>query len=400
MNLETTNPSNPSESPMAEIAPVFDQVMHELDEVDRQAVLLRFFQGKDLAEVGEALDITSEAARKRISRALDKLRVLFQRRGINTSIGGLSLFLGAQSLAVAPPALLSTITTAALATASASPAVSLLTLITMTKIKTVALSSLLALGFFSTVLWDQNRIAELREQNKLLLEKNQALEQRLTPNAAPIAGSQATVEARAELLRLRDEVGRSRAAARSYSIEAKDPGLKDSLNRISAYVTKLKELLHDRSPQFIPEIRLLTDKDWIKVCSSLARLETEEDYRRAQKDIRSHAKSIFGGNTHTALLSYAKANGDALPERVSDLGSYFESPIDPSILERYKMLQHGKLKDAKDSPLLREIAPPVDEEFDTQFGLLRNGTHMGNVDLDESDLKFARDAFARANLVA
>ena len=53
-----------------------------LREADREAVLLRFYQDLSLAEVGEALGVSEEAARKRVNRGLDKLRAYLQRHDI------------------------------------------------------------------------------------------------------------------------------------------------------------------------------------------------------------------------------------------------------------------------------------------------------------------------------
>ncbi|HSH15876.1 MAG TPA: sigma-70 family RNA polymerase sigma factor, partial [Verrucomicrobiae bacterium] len=53
----------------AEIAPLLDDAVNDLDKEDRSVVLLRFFERQPLAQVGSALGISEEAARKRVSRA-------------------------------------------------------------------------------------------------------------------------------------------------------------------------------------------------------------------------------------------------------------------------------------------------------------------------------------------
>src|SRR5215470_8096070 len=57
-----------------QIRPFFDSVMHELKEQDREALLLRFFERRSLADVGSTLGLSENAARMRIERALDRLR--------------------------------------------------------------------------------------------------------------------------------------------------------------------------------------------------------------------------------------------------------------------------------------------------------------------------------------
>ena len=57
-----------------QLAPALDRAVEGLRSADRHAVLLRFYQRRSLAEVGVSLGISEEAARKRVSRAIDTLR--------------------------------------------------------------------------------------------------------------------------------------------------------------------------------------------------------------------------------------------------------------------------------------------------------------------------------------
>src|SRR5262252_4072415 len=59
-----------------ELRPVLDEAMHELGERERNAVLLRYFEGRQLADVGAHLGLSEDAARMRVARALEKLRRL------------------------------------------------------------------------------------------------------------------------------------------------------------------------------------------------------------------------------------------------------------------------------------------------------------------------------------
>jgi RNA polymerase sigma factor (sigma-70 family) len=67
------------------IAPLLDEGIEQLDPIDRNAILLRFFQDESLQAVGGALGISEEAARKRVSRSVEKLRAFFVRRGFTIS---------------------------------------------------------------------------------------------------------------------------------------------------------------------------------------------------------------------------------------------------------------------------------------------------------------------------
>jgi RNA polymerase sigma factor (sigma-70 family) len=55
-----------------QMSPLLDEALATLGEKDRQAVLLRFFENKGLADVGISLGTGEDTARKRVSRALEK----------------------------------------------------------------------------------------------------------------------------------------------------------------------------------------------------------------------------------------------------------------------------------------------------------------------------------------
>ena len=88
--------------------------MNELDERDRDVLVLRFLEGRDLKEVGERLGASEDAARMRVSRALDKLRTFFKKRGLTVSTASLAAFLTAHSVSAAPAGLAATIASTAL----------------------------------------------------------------------------------------------------------------------------------------------------------------------------------------------------------------------------------------------------------------------------------------------
>src|SRR5436190_9456740 len=63
------------------VAPNMDDALAYLCEKDRQAVVLHFFEGLSFSEMGPILGLSKEGAKKRVSRAVDKLRGLFTRKG-------------------------------------------------------------------------------------------------------------------------------------------------------------------------------------------------------------------------------------------------------------------------------------------------------------------------------
>jgi hypothetical protein len=69
----TRNQSQSSGS-ITDPSDVLDDAVARLSALDRQAVLLRFYQNRSFPKVAEALEITEAAGRKRVSRAVEALR--------------------------------------------------------------------------------------------------------------------------------------------------------------------------------------------------------------------------------------------------------------------------------------------------------------------------------------
>ncbi len=90
-----------AEDDWAKIRPVLDEAMHELKEADREAILLRYFENRQFAEVGARLNLNENAARMRVDRALEKLRAAFARRGI-TATTALAPVISANAVQTAP----------------------------------------------------------------------------------------------------------------------------------------------------------------------------------------------------------------------------------------------------------------------------------------------------------
>lgn len=101
------------------LRPVLDSALDELAADDREALLLRFFEGSGYATIAAALRTSEESARKRVDRALDKLRLQFSRRGITSSSVVIGEILANQPSFAAPAGLSAAVTSSALATSAA-----------------------------------------------------------------------------------------------------------------------------------------------------------------------------------------------------------------------------------------------------------------------------------------
>lgn len=113
------NTINATAADWTHIEPLLDQAMDALDDTDRSAVLLRYFENKSLREVGAALGTSDDAAQKRVSRAVERLREFFTKRGVTVGAGGLVVAISANAVQAAPSALTVTISAAATLTGPA-----------------------------------------------------------------------------------------------------------------------------------------------------------------------------------------------------------------------------------------------------------------------------------------
>ena len=144
------------DSVWSSLVPLLDEALLELREPDRLAVILHFMEGRTFHEVGSALGIGEDTARKRVNRCLEQLTHFFRRRGFAAPalVAGAPLF--TLSSHAAPAGLAASATTAGLAAAHSAASASTLTLIkgalklmAWTKMKTAAVAGaalLLATG--------------------------------------------------------------------------------------------------------------------------------------------------------------------------------------------------------------------------------------------------------------
>src|SRR5262249_6597678 len=105
---------NSPDTDWSQIEPLLEEGMDTLEEKERAALLLRYFQSKSLSEVGAALGVNEDAARKRVSRSVERLREFFARRGVSVSSMGLSTTITTNAIQSASAALGPSVISAAL----------------------------------------------------------------------------------------------------------------------------------------------------------------------------------------------------------------------------------------------------------------------------------------------
>jgi RNA polymerase sigma factor (sigma-70 family) len=102
MNTLHQSPEAETETDWKELAPVLDEAVDQLEQSDRDAIVLRYFEQRNLRSIGEALGTSEDAAQKRVSRALDKLRTILAQQGVTLSLAALGSVLGTCAVSAAP----------------------------------------------------------------------------------------------------------------------------------------------------------------------------------------------------------------------------------------------------------------------------------------------------------
>jgi RNA polymerase sigma factor (sigma-70 family) len=136
------------------IAPLLDGAMDTLGQKDHDALVLRFFENKNFAEVGAALGASEDAAKMRVTRALEKLRKIFTKRGIVSTTALLAGAISTNSVAAAPAGLAAGIAATALSginltTTAFVAATKAIAMTTLQKIAvTAALTAIVGVGIY------------------------------------------------------------------------------------------------------------------------------------------------------------------------------------------------------------------------------------------------------------
>jgi RNA polymerase sigma factor (sigma-70 family) len=370
---------NTSPSAWTHVEPLLDEAMESLDATDRSAVLLRYFENQSLREVGQSLGTSEDAAQKRVSRAVDQLRLFFAKRGVAVTAAGLATDLSANTIQTAPSSLGASISTY-VATSSTTLQLSVTQatkVIAMTVIKKALITTVLVAAIGSalyesyTISRQQSRIQSLQTTSEGLIKQVRQLRQQ------------------------RDDAFKQMRIAQTGTVSTPAVATSKSFQSIEAWIARaedLRVLLEAMPDKNIPELQLLSDEDWLVIAKD-AKLETDEDVRKAFSALRDAAKTKFALILQTALKNYIKTNGDGLPADTSLFIPYFESPVDPAILQRYQIVQNTQLGGKWQ---LNEKSP-VDEDYDTLHNIGPNGYGNKSVDRFSTAAERARDLFSKAN---
>lgn len=141
------------------LEPVLDEGLDQLSDSDREAVLLRFLEGKSFSEIGARLRLSENAARMRVDRALERMRSVLERRGVTSTSAALALALANQAAVAAPAGLAATVTGAAFAAAAGTTAgvFAVFTSMSTIKIMTGAIIALVVAGTIASAVHEPSQ---------------------------------------------------------------------------------------------------------------------------------------------------------------------------------------------------------------------------------------------------
>lgn len=368
--MEETNRSSESWS---DVKPLLDRFMVALGESDRAALLVRFFENQSLKAVGQALGVSEDAAQKRVSRAIDKLRSQFLKNGVSLSSPMLATLLSENAVQSAPIELTSLVTKACL-----SGSATTVSTIVMTSIikKTLTVSAVAIVAGFGV-----SQFQELEGLKKQISDlKSEILELEIARDVA-VDGLDAkkTENARLrqqikEIPKLRGDVARLSATlkARARTLTESEIGAEDLIGRVSA----LKEHFDLVPEHWIPELDLVSEEEWM--VAATGELDHEGGLRAAMSKVRRSGENRLAHFVTEALDTYLKDHDDVFPQSLSSLRAYLDAQVTNEMLQRWQIVSgnseavSGFVVDS-DKVITQKTA--VDELFD--FKTIIIGRNMG-----------------------
>jgi RNA polymerase sigma factor (sigma-70 family) len=185
MELSTLN--NHPDAALAEIAPVLDEAINELGADDRDAILLRFFERRNLRSVGEALGTSENVAQKRVARAVQEVATMLRRRGYVLPAAALATGLAAGAVTAAPAGLALSITGTVLGGAGAAGGLGSTTakVVGLAKLKLGIVGALVVAGAVTVVFLQHTPQAKLLDESAVVQTPSAQPEPAAIPESQP-----------------------------------------------------------------------------------------------------------------------------------------------------------------------------------------------------------------------
>jgi RNA polymerase sigma factor (sigma-70 family) len=344
------NAMNTPAADWTHIEPLLDEAMHALDETDRAAVLLRYFENKSLREVGQTLGTNEDAARKRVSRAVERLRQFFAKRGMTIGASGLVVAISANAVQAAPAGLAVTISAAAILGGTAF-------VTTATATKTIAMTALQKTIITATIVAALGTGIYEARQASIMRSQVQALQQQQAPLTEQLS------QVKTDNERLSNQVAQakdSQALSQAQLNDLLKLRAKSTLaQKDSRELAKLKSTLARQTgkvPDFIYNSMSAGANGAIQK-DALARLSRMKQMLNLTDDQERAIGSILTNNIQRqSELAVGLVTGNATPEQVqaqarakSDQEAQVKALLTPEQLTAYSEYQQAEKTTAADA---------------------------------------------------
>jgi RNA polymerase sigma factor (sigma-70 family) len=246
--MQSTTDETASDAQWRGLSPLLDDAVAALRTSDRDAIVLRFFQNRSLAEVGATLGASEDATRMRVNRALEKMRKFFVRRGVTISSAAIAGAISAHSIQATPAGLAAIISANAVSgtTITSAAVVAAMKAIAMTTfqkaIVTAALVATVGAGIFEAHQnsASQKQIQNLQQQQSSLNEQFAQLQRErddATNQLDGLLAENAQLRSNSnqnELLKLRGEVTAASQAAAVAAAKSRSAGNNSEASQLDA----------------------------------------------------------------------------------------------------------------------------------------------------------------------
>jgi RNA polymerase sigma factor (sigma-70 family) len=166
--MAPTTQDLPQDPHWQEMEPHLDAALASLNDSDRRAITLRYFENRSLDDVARRMGLSSDAARQRVHRATVRMREFFAANGVNVSAAVVGPTIANHAVHSAPTGLASSVAAASLAVKTGAVSAGVfggtkgaVLLMASTKVKVlVGAAAVLLLSGGAAIAWKQTRPSE------------------------------------------------------------------------------------------------------------------------------------------------------------------------------------------------------------------------------------------------
>jgi len=328
-----------AESRVELVAPHLDQCLQELEDSDRETLLLRFFQNQPLESVGERMGISADAAQKRVRRALDKLKMLLEKRGAVLSVSSLATVMASQAAVAAPLGLAAQV--ASISLLNAASQTGWIAVLSQINQHFIAMKTGYLVTGAATVMvavplvYQFQSMQALKEEQKTLREE--------------IAAMDGVSEDYAAWQKMRNEQAR---------LEQLQDELEDK-ERLSEEVAALKA---DDAENKLKKMAELNDAK-----AKLEAAENEKEETERQIEFKRHQIKVINSMKHLGLFAriYATDHEDELPNNFEQIANFTDESKEhfkDTPLEGFEYFKHERHPSETEPNMIlfREVEPRFD----------------------------------------